>query len=74
YNTSINKTSTTNTILDKEDVNLDKQNASNDHSHSTEAQQLPNTGQSQSQLPLWVSLILGACLLLIGRKQRPKKK
>ena len=72
YNTNINKTGTTNTKLDKEDIHLDKQNTTNEHSHSTETQQLPNTGQSQSQVPLWASLILGACLLLLGRKQKEK--
>ncbi|MDN6749725.1 MAG: choice-of-anchor I family protein [Staphylococcus equorum] len=72
YNTNINKTGTTNTKIDKEDIHLDKQNTTNAHGHSTETQQLPNTGQSQSQVPLWSSLVLGVCLLLLGRKQKEK--
>ncbi|MDN5809877.1 MAG: LPXTG cell wall anchor domain-containing protein, partial [Staphylococcus equorum] len=67
-----NKTGTTNTKIDKEDIHLDKQNTTNAHGHSTETQQLPNTGQSQSQVPLWSSLVLGVCLLLLGRKQKEK--
>jgi len=56
--------------------NASSDNASNSKSdqQSNTASQLPDTGKTPNQAPIWSTLILGACLLLIGRKQKTKTK
>ncbi|WP_436855377.1 choice-of-anchor I family protein [Staphylococcus caeli] len=50
----------------------DNVSSSKSNQQSNTASQLPDTGKTPNQAPIWSTLILGACLLIIGRKQKTK--